>query len=84
MSICQHNDCDRRAVAEWNGCGFCDEHVRERLRTTADRKSLARIRDAESIIGDISGDIHIFRPEMRERILKFLGRSQSDAGDEHG
>jgi hypothetical protein len=38
MSKCQHNECERDAVAEWNGCVFCDEHVRERLRTTADRK----------------------------------------------
>jgi hypothetical protein len=38
MSDCQHDDCERPAVAEWNGCNFCDEHVRERLRTTADTK----------------------------------------------
>jgi len=38
MSGCQHEDCERPAIAEWNGCVFCDEHVRERLRTTADNK----------------------------------------------
>jgi hypothetical protein len=38
MSLCQHEDCEREAVAQWNGCVFCDEHVRERLRTTADSK----------------------------------------------
>jgi hypothetical protein len=38
-----------------------------------------RIRDAESIIGDISGDIKIFKPEMRERILAFLATSDRGA-----
>src|ERR1700691_5926415 len=40
----------------------------------------ARIRQAESIIGDISGDIKIFNPEMRERILRFLAPITSDRG----
>ena len=31
MSVCQHEDCEREAVAQWNGCVFCDEHVRERI-----------------------------------------------------
>jgi radical SAM superfamily enzyme len=36
MTKCQHEDCERDGIAAWNGCVFCDEHVRERLRTTAD------------------------------------------------
>lgn len=40
-------------------------------------QAVNRIRDAESIIGDISGDIAIFRPEMQARIRAFLARSTS-------
>lgn len=51
MSVCQHEDCEREAVAQWNGCVFCDEHVRERLRTTADSKLLTRIAELEKQLG---------------------------------
>jgi hypothetical protein len=50
MSLCQHDDCDREGIAAWNGCVFCDEHVRERLRTTADSKLLARIAELEAAL----------------------------------
>ena len=50
MSLCQHDDCDREGIAQWNGCVFCDEHVRERLRTTADNKLRARIAELEAAI----------------------------------
>ena len=40
MALCQHEDCERDGIVEWNGCVFCDEHVRERLRTTASARSL--------------------------------------------
>ena len=43
-----------------------------------------QLRDAVSIIGDISGDIKIFKPEMRARILAFLDRFTNSGGDEHG
>lgn len=39
------------------------------------RDLLSYLREAESIIGDISGDINIFTDEMRGRIIAFLGRS---------
>lgn len=42
----------------------------------------ARIREAESIIGDISGDIHIFKDEMRRRIADFLGSTPSGGAGE--
>ena len=45
MALCQHEDCERDGIVEWNGCVFCDEHVRERLRTVADEKAQARIRE---------------------------------------
>ncbi len=50
MSRCQHDDCDREGIAAWNGCVFCDEHMRERLRTTADSKLLARIAELEAAL----------------------------------
>lgn len=43
-----------------------------------------RLRNAESIIGDISGDIGIFTDEMRQRILAFIAASQSAKGAERG
>jgi len=50
MSTCAHDDCDRQGIALWNGRHFCDEHVRERLRTTADHEALKRIRQLEDAI----------------------------------
>lgn len=44
----------------------------------------ARIKDAESIIGDISGDIAIFTDEMRGRIIAFLARSTNSGAGKHG
>jgi hypothetical protein len=43
-----------------------------------------RIRKAESIIGDISGDIAIFTKEMRGRILAFLAGSAASGGTDGG
>jgi hypothetical protein len=55
----------------------------ERDNNAADVRTLeARIRKAESIIGDISGDIAIFTAEMQTRIRAFLAHSQSDASAE--
>lgn len=49
------------------------------------RDLLAYVREAQSIIGDISGDIKVFKPEMRGRIRAFLGLPQSETvGDANG
>jgi hypothetical protein len=54
MSRCQHDDCDREGIAAWNGCVFCDEHVRERLRTAADSKLVARVAELETALHEIA------------------------------
>lgn len=43
-----------------------------------------RLRNAQSIIGDISGDIGIFTDEMRGRILAFLASSPASGDEKHG
>jgi hypothetical protein len=42
-----------------------------------------RIREAESIIGDISGDIAIFTKEMQTRIRAFLAGSTNSGDEKH-
>jgi hypothetical protein len=59
-----------------NGMAFwVDKKVDHIYHAATEADLCARIRDAESIIGDISGDIHIFKDEMRGRILAFLAVS---------
>jgi hypothetical protein len=61
-----------------NGMAFWVDKEGDHIYHAATEADLcARIRDAESIIGDISGDIHIFKNEMRERIAAFLGSPAS-------
>ena len=69
---------------------FDEEHLGEHyecqrefelMQRTA-RAYAARLREAESIIGDISEDIHIFTDEMRGRILAFLAPSAVDGSGE--
>lgn len=81
----------------FSDCGATDEEVLESLQEEFDamqktaRAYAARLREAESIIGDISGDLKIFKPEMKRRILKFLAPytpnpqvNASDGGGQHG
>jgi len=71
----------------FSDCGATDGEVLESMQEEFDamqktaRAYAARLREAESIIGDISGDIKIFKPEMRDRILAFLAPSTGDRGD---
>ena len=74
----------------FSDCGATDDEVLESMHEEFEvmqktaRAYAARLREAESIIGDISGDIKIFKPEMRQRILKFLAPSTSKPGDDGG
>ena len=66
-----------------NGMAFWVDKEGDHIYHAATEADLcARIREAESIIGDISGDIHIFKDDMRGRIADFLGSTPS-GGAEH-
>jgi CRISPR/Cas system Type II protein with McrA/HNH and RuvC-like nuclease domain len=88
MSLCQHDDCEREGIAAWNGCVFCDEHVRDRLRTTADEKLLARVAQLEAAISKFRrtfeqyekreySDAHVLRPAVDALVVV-------SQGGEHG
>jgi hypothetical protein len=68
----------------FSDCGATDDEVLEALQEEFDamqktaRAYAARLHQAESIIGDISGDIKIFKPEMRDRIRAFLAPATVD------
>lgn len=73
---CEHEDCEKQAVAAWNGRCFCDEHVRERLRTTADSHLKAeneRLRTALANLVDDCPTMNAAQAYWEARAL--LGRS---------
>jgi hypothetical protein len=76
MNKCQHEDCERSAVAEWNGCNFCDEHVRERLCAAADNSLIAENKRLRAELLIVTADRDSLKgmastiPELAERLHK--------------
>jgi hypothetical protein len=82
MSLCQHDDCDREGIAAWNGRVFCDEHVRERLRNTADSKLVTRVRELETRLAAMTAWLEANQPDVfRRGIWDALRIASSDGAN---